>query len=44
MVGIVAMAKCSGDEKEPVVKASGESEVAVIYVLEGGAVYCGDNQ
>jgi hypothetical protein len=41
---LAAKSKCSGKEDAPVVEASGEGEVAIIYVLEGGAIYCGDNQ
>ena len=39
-------AKCSGNESKPVVsdENSGSNNIAIVYVLEGGAIYCGDNQ
>ena len=39
-------AKCSGDESNPLTykDAGGEASVAIVYVLEGNATYCGDNQ
>lgn len=43
-IHLVSRAKCTGDEASPTVKAKGESDVAIVYVLEGGAIYCGDNQ
>jgi prepilin-type N-terminal cleavage/methylation domain-containing protein len=36
-------AKC-GDGEVGAVKASGASSIAIVYTLEGGAIYCGDNQ
>ena len=38
--------KCSGDESNPLTALSGapQAQVALIYILEGGAIYCGDNQ
>ena len=39
-----AKSKCSGNENAPVLEANGEGEIALVYVLEGGAIYCGDNQ
>ena len=38
--------KCSGDEAKPVNSdaTSGTNNIALVYVLEGGAIYCGDNQ
>ena len=36
-------AKCGSDEGQ-VVKGNGDSDIAIAYILEGGAVYCGDNQ
>lgn len=35
---------CSGDEDNPVKEKIGSQNFAVIYQLEGGAIYCGDNQ
>ena len=36
-------AKCGG-EQYGITEGSGNNEVAIFYLLEGGAVYCGDNQ
>ena len=38
--------KCTGNESDPITykDAGGEASVAIVYVLEGGAVYCGDNK
>ena len=36
-------AKCGSNEGD-VVKGNGDSDIAIAYILEGGAVYCGDNQ
>ena len=38
--------KCSGNESAPFASIPGlpASQVALGYVLEGGAIYCGDNQ
>jgi hypothetical protein len=38
--------KCSGNESKPVVsdESSGSNNIALVFVLEGGAIYCGDNQ
>ncbi len=38
--------ECSGDESKPFNPVNGypQGRVALAYVLEGGAVYCGDNQ
>ena len=43
---LAAGAKCSGNESKPVIsdENSGTNNIALIYVLEGGAIYCGDNQ
>ena len=36
---------CSGNEAQPLARSSGgASDVAIVYALEGGAIYCGDNQ
>jgi prepilin-type N-terminal cleavage/methylation domain-containing protein len=35
--------KCGADEGS-IEKGNGDSDVAIAYILEGGAVYCGDNQ
>jgi len=43
-ISAVINAKCSGNESSPVENASGAGQFAIIYELEGGAVYCGDNQ
>ena len=36
-------AKC-GDNEGEVNKGKGNREIAIFYYLEGGAIYCGDNQ
>ena len=38
--------KCSGNESAPLetIKGLPSNQVAIIYALEGGAIYCGDNQ
>ena len=36
-------AKCGEDEGD-IAKGSGKADIAILYVLEGGAIYCGDNQ
>ena len=36
-------AKCSSNEGK-VILTSGANEIAIAYYLEGGAIYCGDNQ
>ena len=41
-IGYLRNAKC-GTEGEAK-KANGEREIAIYYLLEGGAIYCGDNQ
>ena len=33
-----------GDTEGQISKGNGEREIAIMYVLEGGAIYCGDNQ
>ena len=45
-IGFHTTAKCSGNETTPVQKdtSGGKRSIAITYVLEGGAVYCGDNQ
>ena len=42
-IGYFNNAKCSGTEGEAG-EGSGDRDIAIFYVLEGGAVYCGDNQ
>lgn len=37
-------AKCDEENEGRILRTSGKSEVAIMYILEGGAVYCGDNQ
>ena len=37
-------ATCNGTEEGKYGEGSGEREIAIMYVLEGGAIYCGDNQ
>lgn len=37
-------AKCDSNSEGKIRQTTGKSEVALMYVLEGGAVYCGDNQ
>ena len=37
------MAKCS-DEEGKIQKTSGKNDIAIALYLEGGAIYCGDNQ
>ena len=37
-------AKCDDDSEDQIVMTSGSAEIAIAYYLEGGAVYCGDNQ
>ena len=37
-------ATCNGTEEGKYGKGNGEREIAIMYVLEGGAIYCGDNQ
>ena len=37
-------AKCIGNDDTLLAKAGGNREIAIIYALEGGAFYCGDNQ
>ena len=37
-------ATCNGDAEGKYGKGNGEREIAIMYVLEGGAIYCGDNQ
>ena len=36
-------AKC-GDTEGDIVPVSGDRQITLVYVLEGGAIYCGDNQ
>ena len=36
-------AKC-GTIETNVAKATGDREIAIFYILEGGSIYCGDNQ
>lgn len=45
-IGFHTTAKCYGNESTPVEKdaSGGKRSIAITYVLEGGAVYCGDNQ
>jgi prepilin-type N-terminal cleavage/methylation domain-containing protein len=40
----VETSKCTGNEMSPVAAASGAQQFSILYRLEGGAVYCGDNQ
>lgn len=37
-------AKCDEENEGRILRTRGKSEVAIMYILEGGAVYCGDNQ
>ena len=37
-------AKCVENDDALLTKAGGKREIAIIYALEGGAFYCGDNQ
>ena len=37
-------AKCDEENEGRILRSKGKSEVAIMYILEGGAVYCGDNQ
>jgi prepilin-type N-terminal cleavage/methylation domain-containing protein len=37
-------AVCDSGSEGKTKEASGSREIAIMYVLEGGAVYCGDNQ
>ena len=41
---LAANSKCTGNEERPLARADGQADIAIVYVLEGGAVYCGDNQ
>ena len=43
-ISAVISSKCSGNESSPTEAASGAGQVSLVYLLEGGAVYCGDNQ
>ena len=43
-IAATVKSKCSRDENDPMEDASGVYEFAIVYTLEGGAVYCGDNQ
>ncbi len=36
-------AKCSDDESGAILE-NGNNNIAIVYTLEGGAIYCGDNQ
>ena len=40
----VENSSCSGDENSPVQDAAGINHFSILYALEGGAIYCGDNQ
>jgi len=42
-IGVYYKAKCDG-EKAVYDKNGGKRSLAIVYTLEGGAVYCGDNQ
>ncbi len=44
VVYIIAGAKCGGSNEGGVINTNNKSEVVVRYVLEGGSVYCNDNQ
>ena len=33
-----------GEEENSITVGSGNNEIAILYLLEGGSVYCGDNQ
>ena len=37
-------ATCNGDKEGKYGDGNGKREIAIMYVLEGGAIYCGDNQ
>ncbi len=37
-------AKCIENDDALLTKAGGKREIAILYALEGGAIYCGDNQ
>lgn len=41
---LASYAKCDDGAEGVIVKTDGPTNVAIMYVLEGGAVYCGDNQ
>ena len=41
---LVAQSECSGNEDAPTKQKDGYGNVAIVYALEGGAMYCGDNQ
>jgi prepilin-type N-terminal cleavage/methylation domain-containing protein len=37
-------AKCDASTEGKTIAGNGDDDVAIVYILEGGAVYCGDNQ
>ena len=37
-------ANCNGTEEGTYGDGNGDREIAIMYVLEGGSIYCGDNQ
>lgn len=41
---MTAGTKCSGKEEKPIEYGDGAGLASVVYILEGGAIYCGDNQ
>jgi hypothetical protein len=41
---VVENSMCSGDESDPIKDFTGDKMFSVLYGLEGGAIYCGDNQ
>ena len=45
IVYLATDSKCTGNESSPLQRTGGSANnVAIVYVLEGGAIYCGDNQ
>ena len=41
---VVENSMCSGNESDPIKDFTGDKMFSVLYGLEGGAIYCGDNQ
>jgi prepilin-type N-terminal cleavage/methylation domain-containing protein len=40
---LTAQSKCTGNESSPTTRVKGEGNISIVYALEGGAIYCGDN-
>ena len=40
---LTVQSKCTGNESAPTTRVKGEGNVTIVYALEGGALYCGDN-